>query len=81
VAKDVRCELRHVRRDDVPAAADQGQGPRGVDEVDRTPRARPKRDVRLDLRQADLLGRPSRGRERDRIVDDRPVDVDLGREA
>ena len=71
VAEDIAGELGHVGRDDVAAAADDGQRAGGMDEVDRAARAGAERDVRLDLRQADDARVARGGGQRDGVVDDR----------
>ena len=56
---------------DVAPAADDGQGPGGVDEVDRAARAGAEGDERLDLRQPDALGLAGGRGQGDGVVDDR----------
>ena len=79
MAQHVAGEIDRVARDDVPAAANEGESARGMDQVDRTAWARPERDVRLDSGQPDPLRLAGRRGEGDGVVDDRPVDVHVRR--
>ncbi len=63
MAKDVEDHVEHVLGQHVVAAADEGQGPRGQDQVDRGTRTRPEGDVALELGQPVPFGRAGRGRD------------------
>ena len=56
----------------VVAAADEGQRPGREDQVDRGSRARPERDVALELGQAVRLGVAGRGGQPDRVLEQAP---------
>ena len=78
VAHDVAGHVHDVLGQGVGAAADEGQGPGGEDQVDRRPRAGAERDVALELGHAEaLLGCPGGGRQAHGVLDQRRVDVDL----
>ncbi len=49
MAQDVERHVQHVLGEHVVATADEGQGARGEDEVDRGPRAGAEGDVALQL--------------------------------
>ena len=77
MAQDVRRQLGDVRRQHVAAAAQDGQGARAVDEVDRAARAGAVRDVALELRGAPVGELAGRLDQADRVADDARVDVDV----
>ena len=77
VAHDVVGHVEDVLRQDVVAAADEGERPGGEDQVDRGARAGPVGDVALELRQpVRAAGVARRGREPDGVLDQGRVDVD-----
>ena len=76
VAHDVERHVEHVLRQDVVAAAHEGQGPRGQDQVDRGARAGAEGEVALEVGQPEALRVAGRRREADRVLDERRVDVD-----
>ena len=76
MAHDVEGHVADVLGQGVVAAADERQGPRGEDEVDRGPRARSVGDVPLQLgKPAGPRGAGSGG-QADRVVEQSRIDVD-----
>ena len=65
-----------VLRDDVVAAAEEGERPGRLDEADRAARARAEGDERRELGQPVRARIAGRGRELDGVADDARVDVD-----